>query len=421
VWRFLDADGRWTGVFADRPEVIGVLTPERAAGIARAFIGDTAPQARYMGTLEDADQWTLTRTVRQQMPLYRYDLDDAAGSRVYVSPRSGEVLSASTRRERVLSWFGAIPHWIYPTMLRRHADAWAWVIIVVSGLGTVMSVAGLAIGVWQFRWRRRLTRAGTARPRTPYRDFMMRWHHLLGLGFGVVTCTWVFSGLMSMNPGRWSPGSAATTSQQLAWTGGAVDPSSMEVSAADAWRALVASGQRPKEVHATRFAGNHYWVGFVSPSGARHVPAARADSSTPFTEFTAGALVAQAQMALPAARIVETTILTGYDDYYRDQERQLALPVVRVKFDDADATWMYLDPRTGAIAQKRERKSRLERWLYAGLHDFDFAMLMYRRPLWDVVMIGMSIGGVLLAVTGVVLSWRTARQWTTGAKRVRRR
>ena len=63
----------------------------------------------------------------------------------------------------------------------------------------------------------------------------------------------------------------------------------------------------------------------------------------------------------------------------------------------------------------------VERWLYAGLHDFDVAMLMYRRALWDVVMIGMSIGGVLLAVTGVVLSWRTARQWTTGAKRVRRR
>jgi len=39
-----------------------------------------------------------------------------------------------------------------------------------------------------------------------------------------------------------------------------------------------------------------------------------------------------------AARIPETTTLTTYDDYYRHQERQLASQVVRVKFDDADAT-----------------------------------------------------------------------------------
>ena len=29
---------------------------------------------------------------------------------------------------------------------------------------------------------------------------MMRWHHLSGLLFAVVTITWIFSGLMSMNP-----------------------------------------------------------------------------------------------------------------------------------------------------------------------------------------------------------------------------
>ena len=28
----------------------------------------------------------------------------------------------------------------------------------------------------------------------------MRWHHLSGLLFAVVTITWIFSGLMSMNP-----------------------------------------------------------------------------------------------------------------------------------------------------------------------------------------------------------------------------
>src|SRR5690606_3451098 len=30
----------------------------------------------------------------------------------------------------------------------------------------------------------------------------MRWHHLSGMVFAVITITWIFSGLMSMNPWR---------------------------------------------------------------------------------------------------------------------------------------------------------------------------------------------------------------------------
>jgi hypothetical protein len=428
LWRAIDSTGRWVGVFADDGTRLAPVSPAAGAKIAQAFLGEPV-SVRFRETLADADQWTLTRTVRNQMPLHRYDAHDAAGTRLYVSVHGGEVVSASTRRERWLSWIGAIPHWMYPTLLRRHADQWAWLVIALSGVGTVMSLAGLAIGVWQWRWRRQ-RRRGTYQRRTPYRDLMMRWHHLLGLLFGVVTCTWVFSGMMSMNPGGWSPGSSATTAQRIAWMGGALVPTGVAeplLAPGTAWRALNRVGIAPiKELQLTRVGGVHYWVGLSAADSSRLVTTGRAENGTASRptvrgDFSMAELLTNAARVLPSARIVDTAFLTSYDSYYRDQERQLRLPIVRVKFDDPEQTWLYLDPRTGAIAQRRVWKSRLERWLYDGLHDFDFAVLMYRRPLWDIVLISLSIGGALLSLTGVTLGWRYARARLTGERRFRRR
>jgi hypothetical protein len=58
---------------------------------------------------------------------------------------------------------------------------------------------------------------------------------------------------------------------------------------------------------------------------------------------------------------------------------------------------------------KEERLSRLERWLYHGLHSLDFPFLYYRRPLWDIVLIVLSIGGIVSSATTVLPAWRRLR------------
>ncbi|MNF96684.1 hypothetical protein D3C84_794800 [compost metagenome] len=69
--------------------------------------------------------------------------------------------------------------------------------IYLSLTATLMAVLGAVIGV--LRWRlRKPYRSGS---RSPYRGFA-RWHHIGGLLFGVLAITWIFSGLMSMNPWR---------------------------------------------------------------------------------------------------------------------------------------------------------------------------------------------------------------------------
>jgi hypothetical protein len=94
---------------------------------------------------------------------------------------------------------------------------------------------------------------------------------------------------------------------------------------------------------------------------------------------------------------------SDYDSYYYDRNRELPLPVWRVSYGDPQRTSLYVDPARGVILRKEERLTRLNRWLYHGLHSLDFPFLYYRRPLWDVVVITLSIGGLLLTLTTVCL------------------
>ena len=77
--------------------------------------------ARAGAELIDYDQWTVAGEFDYDRPLFRYDLNDDAGTEVYVSSRSGKVVLTTTRGARVANYLGSIPHWIYPTPLRHHA------------------------------------------------------------------------------------------------------------------------------------------------------------------------------------------------------------------------------------------------------------------------------------------------------------
>jgi hypothetical protein len=80
--------------------------------------------------------------------------------------------------------------------------------------------------------------------------------------------------------------------------------------------------------------------------------------------------------------------------------------VVRIRYDDPQRTWLYVDAARGAVVRKEERLTRLNRWLYHGLHSLDFPFLYDRRPLWDVVVIVLSVGGLALTLTTVVPACR---------------
>src|SRR5262245_52071275 len=126
--------------------------------------------------------------------------------------------------------------------------------------------------------------------------------------------------------------------------------------------------------------------------------------------FPTDALLARLRAAAPDASIVTHELLADYDAYYYSRNRQAALPVLRVKFDDPLETWVYVDPELGQIVASIHRLHRIERWLYNGLHSLDFGFWYNRRPLWDIGMIVLSLGALVTSTIGFWLGLRRLRR-----------
>ena len=154
------------------------------AAASRIIVGNTSIVAHER---LDLDQWTLGRYFRDR-PLHRFDFDDRARTSIYVSGTGGQLVLWTTAPQRFWNWLGTIPHWLYFTPLRTDVALWSQIVIWTSVLGTFLTVVGIALGVTQFR-----------RGRSPYRGWFY-WHHVTGLVFGIITLTFVVSGLLSMNP-----------------------------------------------------------------------------------------------------------------------------------------------------------------------------------------------------------------------------
>ena len=109
---------------------------------------------------------------------------------------------------------------------------------------------------------------------------------------------------------------------------------------------------------------------------------------------------------MPGVRVLDQTWLRTYDNYYYDRGERRRLPVLRVRYDDPQQTWLYFDPYRGSIVRKEERLTRINRWLYHGLHSLDFPFLYGHRPLWDIVVVVLSLGGIAVSVTPIRQGWR---------------
>ena len=70
------------------------------------------------------------------------------------------------------------------------------------------------------------------------------------------------------------------------------------------------------------------------------------------------------------------------------------------------STEYYFDLKTLGAVASNHRLSRLERWLFSGLHSLDFGFWYGRRPFWDIGMILLSLGALATSAIGVVIGYR---------------
>jgi uncharacterized iron-regulated membrane protein len=381
AYRFIS--GGVVTVFADTGDLLEV-NAARAAEAVRLFTGLPADRLHAAGILTTADQWTIDQG--RAFPLHKFTVDDAAQTVLYVSEQTGEVSAMTTRGGRALAWVSAIPHWLYFEAIRTRPRLWRQLVLWISGLGIISAAIGLVLGVIQYRRRP---------PHIPYAGWL-RWHYITGVIFGVFTLTWVFSGFLSMEPWFWASDGGLGEGMEESLRGGALDlshyPSPLpDVSAA-------------KEIEYLTIQGDPY---YRVQTGSRDRQLIDAGSlQVRGTHFSTESLLQRLKAPSPDIPVRESVLLQDYDSYYYSLSRKAPLPVLRVKFDDADATWLYVDPRMSEIVGRAHRRERLQRWIYHGLHSLDFSFWYYSRPAWDIGMIGLSAGGIALSFIGVVISWK---------------
>ena len=175
---------------ADSVQALPVIDGSRIHRVASLWCN--APIDR-IDTLNRLDQWIPFGSLKREFPIYKFHFADTEKHQLYIGSQSGEVLQFTTRNERFWAWLGAIPHWVYFTWLRQDAALWSITVIWLSGIGCLMTIAGLWVGIDV--WRRSRKQKGKF---SPYRKKWYHWHYVTGIVFGLFVLTFCFSGMMSL-------------------------------------------------------------------------------------------------------------------------------------------------------------------------------------------------------------------------------
>lgn len=387
---------------------ISPLSEADAVSSAQHFLNNTGT---YQGRVNE-DPWTHSRALDGFRPLHKVQMNDADNTLLYVANTTGEVVRDATKTERIWNWVGSWIHWLYPFRADSISHEFSANIIIYSSLiGCLLTLTGILVGVWRWRFNGHYKQGG----KTPYKQGLMRYHHFAGLIFGVITFTWILSGMLSMNP--WKIFDAPLKLNEKAFAGGDIDSVHFPLPIGQAVQTFQQTGFYPSELEWRVINHKGYYIGFNS-AGQTRILLAQANAQ-PFSQFSRTELETAAHQLINA-EVDQSVILKTYDFYYYPRaahtmtgQIERRLPILRLSFKDDVQTWLHIDPYTGTWT-KLDAYKRTSRWLFTFLHSWDWLPLLNARPLWDIGMLGFSLGGLFLSITGIViaikrLNWKFSR------------
>jgi hypothetical protein len=383
-------------------QTVSPIREEMAAAIAREVVGDR-PSVRHIDHLAQGDYYMMNRDYAAEFPAYRVQFDDPSATAVYVGELTGSPFGVVTTRTRLTTWFGTMPHWLYFHWLYDRPSLWEGVNIVLPSVAVLLALTGIALGLSQLLPRRR---RGDWRL-SPYQG-ISRWHHIAGVTFGVMVLTWTSSAILQMVGGTYAP----PNGQAAGARGGPVKWGSIRVSEAEAARRIQewAHGSVvPVAIDLLQFDGRPGYHLLLA-----NLPGIWVDAESGLTrsEMTAEDARAAARRILGDTVPISSVERVGGPDtyYYARPGREVHLPAWRIMFADANRSVLYLDTINGSPVGFVDASVRRLRWFRDALHSFDYPLLNNRRPLWDLVVLPVLLGGALIALTGAVLLIRRVRR-----------
>jgi PepSY-associated TM region len=336
--------------------------------------------------LIDHDQWTVAERYQRYRPLYRLALDDAAGTEVYVSAKTGEVVLDTTQWERGWNFVGSVVHWIYPPKLRSQRALWSAILWWLSLAAFISVLAGVVLGVVRLK-------LGGKRGVSPFRG-MHWWHHVLGLLTLIFVTTWIFSGWLSMDDGLLFSRARTSNAEIAAITG------------APSWDRLTDEELRQinpsaREVEWFALGGKLFRREITAPTEQRLTEIGSAEPHRPFLPVRS-----VRPIALQLGSTCRDPIEVDRADHYAIASIIPDSLVYRIICGDV---WYDIDAANGALSQKTDPSRRAYRWLYQALHTLDFPALMAHPMLRTVLVVSLCAMGLVFSLTGIVIGWRRLR------------
>ncbi|WNQ37926.1 hypothetical protein PVZ87_19320 [Bordetella pertussis] len=327
------------------------------------------------------DAHTHTRTLDEHRPLYVFEMDDPARTRLYVSSSTGEVVRDAPRLERGWNYVGAWLHWLYPL----RGAYWHDIVVWLSVLGVALTVSGTVVGLWRWRFRAALLPAAAVR-RTARR--FMRWHHIAGLLFAATNADLdiqrpdVDESVAGLRHARHAAGPRGVSRRAAAGrqpAGGAsrghagaqtgVDPRGRPDAAAGIWR-----GGRAGAAHGRRRGAAHRWrrpPWAWRSGGCCRAPRRRASRCSTATTVT-------------TTRARRTRCWATWKSRCRYGASSTTIRAAPgcTSIRAAARFWAAWNGRAASAAG-----------CLAFLHSWDWPPLLQRRPAWDAVLIVLSLAG----------------------------
>jgi uncharacterized iron-regulated membrane protein len=382
-------------VAADTGKVLPLFPASTAWDIAGRF--GHAPVQAVSRPIE-YDQWVVPQDFDPWRPMYRVRLGDAMGTELYVSARTGEVVQATTSRQRAWNWCGAIVHWIYLTPLRKSPSRWDITVWWISLAALISAVVGFWLGMVRLAANKAARRPGLS----PFRRWM-RWHHVLGIFGSVVVLGWLLSGWLSMDEGRIFPEPYPTQQESDGMRG---------IGFADVIRTVTLN-----DLHAVGPAaqvsfdavGGRSFMDIQPPRGAR--PFIRWLGSGPETSSgsLSDAALSAGLGAIWPGRVGGQLVNDSLDDFYRHAE---GLPDSAVGFRllGPGATRVYVDRYSGQLLAIAGPRRRAYDWVYYALHTLKFPGLLDHPDIRTLIELMLLALGVAFSSTGVILSVKRVKR-----------
>ena len=343
-------------------------------------------------TLYQLEQWIPFGRLKEEFPIYKFYFDDKEKHQLYISSKTGNVLQYTDKESRFWAWIGAIPHWVYFTSLRQDAYLWIKTVVWLSGIGCLMCIAGIYLGIRDFRLARKRGKV------SPYKKAWYKWHHITGTVFGLFVLTFCFSGMMSLARVQdWGIKSKLPFNPMEELAKQAPSPADYVL---DYREAIAHYPGQIRQLSWSSFGNIPYYT--LRKTNGKIYLDARMKNIKPLS-------LKEEEVMTILKRIHESptkfSLMEHFDDYYLARKMKLALPVYKIEIDDIESSTYYVDPKSGRT-RYIDNPARWMHWMYPALHSLRIRFLIEHPVLWNTVMWGLMLGGTFVSISGLYLAFK---------------